>query len=349
MTATLAQIALKIGVDVSLVSRVLRGDSQARVSDKKRAMILAVAEELGYRPNRIARSLRTQQTNVLAMMTPDITNPFHSYLFRAVERAAALVGYQVILCNTDDSSERFRQIVEKLAEGHVEGLLIATAQREDPALDWLRKTNLPFVLLNRRTDTVEDPWIGPDDIQTGRLGAEYLSRLGHSRIAFLGGPSTNNMVLREIGFRTGLKSLKSPIYEELIITGIEHREAAKQCVHRLLELPKSKQPTAFFVPHTQLSSAVFTCLYRSGLCLPKDVSLVGYSAFLSPDITSICAPLDEIGQLGTDFLIRHLRGGSSISSSSLHLRLPVTLVEGGTASTLVTRPPSLSSFTPEGS
>jgi LacI family transcriptional regulator len=334
VAVTLAQIALKVGVDVSLVSRVLRGDPQARVSDKKRARILAVALASGYRPNRVARSLRTRQTNVLAMLTPDITNPFHSFLFRAVERAAALVGYQVILCNTDDSSERFRQVVETLAEGHVDGLLIATAQREDSAIDWLRQCDLPFVLLNRRSDIADDPWIGPDDHQTGWLGANYLAKLGHRRIAFLGGPPTSNMILREAGFRAALNSLKCPIHEKLVITGIEHKEAAKECVQQMLELPCDKRPTAFFVPHTQMSSAVFTCIYRSGLRLPADISLVGYSALSSPDITSVCAPLDEIGQLGTDFLIRRLRGGNSFSSSKLHIMLPVTLVDTGSAARL---------------
>lgn len=334
MAATLAKIALEVGVDVSLVSRVLRGDPQARVSEAKRARILAVALSSGYRPNRLARSLRTRRTNVLAMLTPDITNPFHSFLFRAVERAAALVGYQVILCNTDESSERFRQIVETLAEGHVEGLLIATAQRKDPAIDWLRQRDLPFVLLNRHRDVTDDPWIGPDDHQTGMLGAEYLAKLGHRRIAFIGGPATSNMLLRESGFRAALKGMKWPVHEKLVVTGIEHREAAKQCVQQMLALPADRRPTAFFVPHTQLSSAVFASLNRAGLKLPVDASLVGYSALSSPDITSICAPLDEIGRLGTDFLIRRLRDGEFAASARLHIMLPVTLVDGGSASSL---------------
>jgi LacI family transcriptional regulator len=140
------------------------------------------------------------------------------------------------------------------------------------------------------------------------------------------------MLMREAGFRSALKHLKCTVHEKLVITGIDHREAAKQCVQQMLELPYNKRPTAFFVPHTQLSSAVFACIYRSGLRLPTDISLVGYSALATPDITSICAPLDEMGRLGTDFLIRRLRGGDSSANTKLHIMLPVTLIDCGSAS-----------------
>jgi LacI family transcriptional regulator len=333
MAVTLAKIAVEVGVDVSLVSRVLRGRPDARISDEKRAQILDIAKALGYRPNRIAQSLRTRRTNILAMLTPDITNPFHSLLFRAVERAAALIGYHVILCNTDDSSERFRQVVETLAEGHVEGLLIATAQPEDAAIDWLRERDLPFVLLNRRRNTEDDPWIGPDDYQIGSLGAHHLAKLGHTRIALLGGPPTSNMMLREAGFRAALKSRKCPVDEPLIVMGIESREAAKQNVRRLLRLPRDRRPTAFFVPHTLLTPGAFMGIYESGLRIPRDISLIGYSASPTTDITSACVPLDEIGRQGAEYLIRRLRGDDILLNPNLQIVLPVTLVDAGTTST----------------
>ena len=143
MALTLDKIAREVGVDVSLVSRVLNGDPSARISAEKRAKIVAIAAENNYSPNRMARSLRTRRTRILAMLNPDIINPFYAYLFRSVERTASAAGYDVILCNTDESSARFRHIVETLAEGHVDGLLIATAQETDPAIEWLRERKLP--------------------------------------------------------------------------------------------------------------------------------------------------------------------------------------------------------------
>src|SRR5690606_3709127 len=111
MSVTLETIARRVGVDVSLVSRVLRGDPRARISSEKRKQILSIARSSDYLPNRMARSLRTRRMNVLAMLTPDITNPFHSYLYRAVERTASAAGYDLMLCNTDDNAERFKAVV----------------------------------------------------------------------------------------------------------------------------------------------------------------------------------------------------------------------------------------------
>ncbi len=128
------------------------------------------------------------------MLNPDIINPFYAHLFRSVERTASAAGYDVILCNTEESSARFRHIVETLAEGHVDGLLIATAQETDPAIEWLRERKLPYVLLNRSRKAQSDPWVGSNDIQTGWLGGNHLARLGHRRIALLTGPPTHNML-----------------------------------------------------------------------------------------------------------------------------------------------------------
>ncbi len=127
-----------VGVHFSLVSRVLRSDPSARLSDEKRAEILAVAKELGYRPNRLARSLRARKSNILAMLVPDITNSFHAVMFRGVEAEAHAKGYNVILCDTDDDDDRFRSLVRLLSEGHVDGLLVASAKNDDTTIDWLK-------------------------------------------------------------------------------------------------------------------------------------------------------------------------------------------------------------------
>ena len=169
-----------VEVDVSLVSRVLRGDPKARISDEKREKILSIARSTNYRPNRMARSLRTRRMKILAMLTPDITNPFHSFLFRAVERTASAEGYDVILCNTDDSAARFKEGRHDPFGRACRWASDRAAQHTDPTIDRLRKQGLPFVLINRRRDGNADPWIGPDDFRTGWLGGHHLAKLGPS-------------------------------------------------------------------------------------------------------------------------------------------------------------------------
>jgi LacI family transcriptional regulator len=327
---TLDKIAREVGVDVSLVSRVLNGDPSARISAEKRAKIVAIAAENNYSPNRMARSLRTRRTRILAMLNPDIINPFYAYLFRSVERTASAAGYDVILCNTDESSARFRHIVETLAEGHVDGLLIATAQETDPAIEWLRERKLPYVLLNRSRKGQSDPWVGSNDFQTGWLGGNHLGKLGHRRIALLTGPPTHNMLARETGFRAALKELGIKPADELMIGNLPNRQSAKTIVESVMALPKTRRPTAFFTPHTQLSDGMLAGLHKAGLRIPADISAVGCSASVTPDITSVWLPIEEIGRVGTEYLLQKLRTADAARDGAMpRIELPVALVDWG--------------------
>lgn len=328
MAVTLESIARRVGVDVSLVSRVLRGDPKARISEEKRKKILSIATSSNYLPNRMARSLRTRRMKVLAMLTPDITNPFHSFLFRAVERRASAAGYDVILCNTDDNAERFKKLVTTLAEGHVDGLLIATARHEDPAIDWLRERGLPYVLINRRRAVDGDPWIGPDDFQAGFLGGQHLAALGHRRIAFLMGRSEiGNMGVREAGFLAALKEAGVPVDEALICRGLTDRRSGYDAVRKMLALPAEKRPTALFAVHSVPLDGAMLAIQRAGLKVPDDLSLVGYSASDDPNLTSVCIPAEEMARQAVDHLLARLDDGGE---DRFNATLPVVLVDRGT-------------------
>lgn len=329
MAVTLQSIARRVGVDVSLVSRVLRGDPKARISEEKREKILAIARSSHYLPNRMARSLRTRRMRILAMLTPDITNPFHSYLFRAVERTASAAGYDLILCNTDDSAERFKTLVTTLAEGHVDGLLIATAQHEDPAIDWLHARRLPYVLINRRRAGDADPWIGPDDFQTGFLGGQHLAALGHRRIAFLmGRHEIGNMRRREAGFRAALEAARVPVAEELVCRGLTDRHSGYVCARALLALPRDERPTALFSVHSVPLDGAMVAIQRAGLKVPDELSLVGYSVSDNTELTSVCIPAEEMARLATRHLLDRLDGGAE--EGGLSVTLPVALIDRGT-------------------
>ncbi len=329
LAVTLAEIARQVGVHVSLVSRVLRDDSSAKLSPAKRAQILAVAKATGYRPNRLGRSLRTGRTSIIGVIAPDITNPFYSVMFRGVEAAAAAAGYDTILVNTDNSLERVKEVVSMLPEGHVDGVLIATAKAVDESLDWLAKERLPYVLINRRRIGTDDPWVGPDDFQTGYLGASHLLGLGHRRIAFLLlDLEIGNIRSRLAGIQAALKEYKHDPAECFIKTDLNTRPGGKKYVRELLALPPDQRPTAFFAPQTILSDAVVHAIYESGFRVPQEVSMIGYTAQQVPDFTSIRVPLDEIGRRATGHLIGLLSGdGETIPLPSAPI--PVSLIDMG--------------------
>lgn len=334
MAVTLAEIARQVGVDVSLVSRVLRDDAGAKLSSTKRAQILEIAKATGYRPNRLGRSLRTGRTSIIGMLTPDITNSFHAVMFRGVEAAAAAAGYDTILGNTDDSPERFKEVVSVLSEGHVDGILVATARAKDESIDWLAKAGVPYLLVNRRRDQDDELWIGPDDFQTGFLGASHLLGLGHRRIAFLLlDLEVGNHLHRLAGIKAALKEFDCDASGCWIKTDLGNRAGGKQCVRELLALPKGERPTAVFAPQTTLSDAVVHATYQAGFRMPDDVSVIGYTASAEPDFTCVRVPLDEIGRLATENLIRMLNGENHLVSLP-DQKMAVELIDMGSTAPL---------------
>ena len=331
MSVTLQIIAKKAGVHPSLVSRVLRDDPAGRISEEKRAIILAIARESGYRPNRLASSLRTRRTRILAMIIPDVTNAFHSILFRAVEETASERGYSVILCNTNHDDAKFRRIVSVLSEGHVDGLIIASTKRNDREIGGLKKLGLPYVLLNRGRSNPQDPWFGPDDVQTGRLGADHLVGLGHRKIALLVGDRTiDNMHRRVRGFYTGLRAHRLSARDVFVLADLKQQEETRERVTAALPEFKRWKISAIFALSTLTSQGAYAALAAAGIRVPADMSMLGYSVSQSPDVTSIRPPAEEMARLATEHIIGRLSKDVMSPEHPLQTSLSVKLVDRGT-------------------
>lgn len=333
-SVSLVSIAKEVGVDPSLVSRVLRSDPSARISPKKRAHILEVVERTGYRPNRVAQSLRMRHTHILAMLTPDITNPFHSWLFRAVEARANRSGYNVILCNTDDDPDRSIKVVSTLCDGHIDGILFATAREKDPSIDLLRRRGIPYVLMNRRRRDEDDPWFGTDSTRVGRIGGEHLVGLGHRRIAYFDGDMTVEQIAgRREGFYQMMAGAGLSIDPDLVSTGLATRKEARNAMERVLGLSPQRRPTAVFVPRTILVDGVMDALHAAGIRVPDELSIFGFSAVPDPVVTSICVPIEEIGERAAEYLIKSLE--SDLAPDAPHrVAFETTVVDRGTTARL---------------
>ncbi len=335
-SVSLATIAREVGVDPSLVSRVLRSDPSARISPQKRAHILEVVERTGYRPNRVAKSLRMRRTHILAMLTPDITNPFHSFLFRAVEARANSSGYNVILCNTDDDPDRSIKVVSTLCEGHIDGFLFATAREDDPSIEMVRGRKIPYVLINRRRKDKDDPWFGSDPTRVGRIGGRHLTALGHKRIAYLDGDITVEQLggrregLLEILTEAGLE-----VDPSLLVTGLPTRREARDAMQEILALPPERRPTAVFVPRTTLVDGVMDAIHTAHLQVPRDISVLGFSAVPDPVVSSICLPIKEIGERAADYLIKSVEDKLDADEPQ-QVTFETTLVDRGTTAQVST-------------
>src|SRR6266446_3121352 len=152
MPVTLKQLADRVGVHPSTISRVANHDPGLRISPATRTRIESLLRETEYRPNGVARGLKLRQTLALAVVIPDVTNPLFAALFRGVEDGASPRGYNVVLCNTDGSPDRRRLHLPSLTARRVDGVILASSFLNDPAVRWLRNQRIPYVLVNRYCD-----------------------------------------------------------------------------------------------------------------------------------------------------------------------------------------------------
>lgn len=291
---TLKSLAEELSVDPSLISRVLRGVLSVRVSAEKRALILETAARVGYRPDRAARSLKLRSSKIVAMLTPDITNPFHSLMFRGAESVAQTFGYSVLLCHVADEGSHGEATMGKLADGLADGVLVACGFPLDPRLQTFKAAGLPYVLINRPTGDSCDVWYGPDDYRTGELGAEVLCESGHTRlIALFGDQRLDNMRQRRAGFLSAVKRLGLLPSDVQVFENVVSRSDIQR-VLRLASDPVHPY-TGLFVPHSALALATLEECWPLNIKVPEHISIMGYCGEQMSRISGVYVPAERMG------------------------------------------------------
>src|SRR5579862_3460716 len=276
MALTLKQLGALAGVHPSTVARVLNGDPQQRISPEVRQRILTLAREHQYQPNRVARSLRTKRSAVIGALIPDITNPFFATLFRGIEDELAQRDFIAILANTDDQPARESHSLAMLRGRQVDGFILATARRRDPAVEELTMADVPFVLVNRHTDPITANAVVPDDLSGARIAIEHLHRLGHRRIAHIAGAedvSTGHT--RRMGYIAALERHQVPFDPTLLVQGSYRESGGYEAMQQLLQL--ARPPTAVFAVNDLAAMGAIRAIREAGLTVPGDISIIGFN------------------------------------------------------------------------
>lgn len=325
MAVTLNDIAERVGVSVSTVSRVLNGKaSDYRISSETEALILRTAEELSYRPNQIARGLRLKKTHTLGLVSPDVSNPFFAHIIKTVQQAAHGHGYSVIVCNTDEDIDLEIEHVNLLFRNRVDGLVaMPVGQRNEHFLDWLSKGR-PLVLLDRSFSDIETSSVVVDNYFGARQAVEHLIENGHSRIAVIQGlPGTYTSVARLSGFFDAMNAHGLPIDNDLIVGGDFRRESGY--VETKLVLGRQERPTAIFAMSDLITLGVLQALEEEGLDLPEDISLVTFDDFefapyLKCPITAVRQPKELMAEIAVKLLVDQLEGGDAKDHKQIVLK-----------------------------
>ena len=304
---SIKDVADAAGVSTATVSRVLA--NKPHVRPEVRAHVLAVVEDLNYRPNRVARSLRVQKSKIIGLIVADIQNPFFTGVSRAVEDMAYKHGLNVFLCNTDENPDKETSYLELMRDENVAGLILSpTRQTADSFADAVN-LDLPIVVIDRRVRGVEVDSILLDNVEAAYRLVSHLIDDGHQRIGAMFGINSTTGRERREGFVQALKDHNLKPSPELVSFVEAREEEGYQTTLRLLRLPEP--PEAIFTSNALLSAGAFRALRQSKLAMPGQIAFASFdettwTSLVTPGVTVIEQPTYEIGQTAAELLLKRL-------------------------------------------
>ncbi len=331
---TLKDLAAEINVHYSTVSRVMNPATRHLVADEVAARILEVAEARGFRPNRIAAGLRTQRSGLVGVVLPDIANPVFPPILAGIEAVLAQQGYVPIVVNVGIDKARQRFVIDQLIGRQVEGLLLATAERDDPILAYCLKQRIPVVMINCGEDTGRASCVVSNNLLAMRLTVDHLIAQGHRRIGHIAGPAAlSTGFQRREGFLKAVRRHRLRREEwQVIEAGSYSREAGRQaCAHLLDSLPGI---TAIAAGNDLIAMGCYDFLREQGLRCPDDISVVGHNDMpfvdaLTPPLTTVRIPAHQMGEDAARLLLQQI--GAPASEAVTVELTPELIVRGSTA------------------
>jgi LacI family transcriptional regulator len=305
----LIDVARAAGVSPSTASRALTRPELVRRTVVAR--VRQAAEQLGYVPNHVARSLRRQESKILGLVVPDNTNPFFAEVARGIEAACFRAGYTLILGNSDRSLEKEAAQARVLVEKRVDGvLLFNTSDHSAPTIAWLLARGMPVVLLERRSPGPAVDCVLSDNVGGVRAALEHLAAQGHRRIACLvGDVQAAHYAERLAAYLATVRELGLAAAPELVRTGLVTYADGQQAALALLRGPLP--PTALFCTTDTLAIGALRGAALAGARVPDDLAVVGYgdielAAYTQPPLTSVAQDKQRVGELAVQVLLRRL-------------------------------------------
>jgi LacI family transcriptional regulator len=312
---TQSDVARRAGVSQATVSYVLNNITSIAVPAETRQRIQDAIRDLGYIPDRAARTLRTRKTYTLAGIIPDITNPFYPAFERGIQDLADQHGYDLIMYNTDGSAEKERKSLRSVQQGRVDGLIAVlfhlTAQDLLPLLDM----NIAVVRLEatpKRAGAAPLDNLYVDNIAAAQRAVDYLIGRGHRRIGMITGqhgPGANRL----LGYQRALADRQIPIEDQLIRSSDFTVAGGSQSMRELLALPT--RPTAVFAANDLMAMGAMNAIRAAGLRIPQDIAVVGFddipaAELVSPALTTVTQFQEQLGRRAAEMLLERFDGSA---------------------------------------
>lgn len=302
----LKDIARDLNVSVMTVSKVVRGC--ADVGAETRSRVLARVKELNYQPNWVARSLAARRTFIIGLIVPDLMHSFFAEIAKGVSAALRPLGYDVVICNSEEDAAVEASEIERLLGRQVDGLVLASCQPSASAEVFQRMDarNTPYVLIDRRFAELGAPYVGADDEAIGRLATEHLIDRGCRRIAHIAGQQRPTGIGRLKGYREALDAAGLP-FDESYVAEARDDATGYEAARRLLA--REPRPDAIFGYNDPTAAGAMKAILEAGLRIPQDIKVIGvgnvhYSDLLRVPLSTIDQSSDTIGQQAADILLK---------------------------------------------
>jgi LacI family transcriptional regulator len=302
----LKDIAKELNVSVMTVSKVVR--DCADVGAETRSRVLAKVKELNYQPNWVARSLAARRTFMIGLIVPDLMHSFFAEIAKGVSETIRPLGYDVVICNSEEDSSLESSEVERLLARQVDGLMIASAQPASSTelFERIDARGVPYVLIDRRFADAQAPYVGTDDEAIGRMATRHLIERGCRRIAHIAGQPLTPGAGRLKGYRDALAAAMISLPESYVVEARDDA-SAYDAARRLLAL--NPRPDAIFGYNDPAAAGAMKAVLEAGIRIPEEIKVIGvgnvhYSDLLRVPLSTIDQGSASIGRQAADLLIK---------------------------------------------
>jgi LacI family fructose operon transcriptional repressor len=305
---SIKDVAEVAGVSTATVSRVLADKPHVRFEVRERVM--AVVKELGYRPNRVARSLRSRTSNIIGLIVSDIENPFFQQVSRAVEDAAQAQGYSVMLCNNDEDPAKERKYLQLLRDENVAGVILSPTRQTADSFAESSVPDIPMVVIDRHVNGYDVDNIVIDNVEAAHTIVTHLIDHGCRRIAAIFGVGSTTGRERRKGYVQALKDRGIEPLTDLAKYVSPKEEDGFKTVMAFLQLPEP--PDAVFASNSLLAAGALRAFREKGVSVPDEIAFASFdetiwARLVIPAVTVIEQPTYEIGRTAVELLVKRIQ------------------------------------------
>lgn len=322
--SNIRDVSKRSGVSVATVSRAF--SSPDKVSEEARAKVFAAAEEIGYKPNHLSKIFRSNRTDTIVVMVPDLANPFFSRVLLGIEKVAAESGLSTLLSDTRDDPKIERSCIDLVHTRRADGLI----QLGSSTLSDLGYADLqlpPFVHAIENPEQTVSPSVCIDNVSACEAIVDYLISLGHKKIGVIGGQMESQITRRRLdGYRKAMNKADLPVDDDLIVYGDYSLASGAQAAQKILS--RARRVTALFCMSDDIAIGAMSAAQESGIRVPDELSITGfdnieYGRYVHPALTTVTQSAEMIGKVAME-LMAELLSDSTIAPRR-HL-LPTELV-----------------------